>query len=309
MNAVLIHQQTRETAHVAVRILLCGYLLVGCGESTPQSTEMAMQMEVREEDESSEWIEASEGDASENDHCDAKTANVEGVVIDESGPLSGLPVLVCPSYASGVKLCLGPIYTNVRGQWQLSLPSDQGCITSLSVRASDPSSAHPALSCHISEPNLETLSIGRLFLPTLQAHGDTQDPEILEVGPMRLTHGGDNTGSNMETLSWATIQADRLPHICRFEDELGRIAIWPDGPADGVSVTTIDLPDVPSGTAVELHLIGGLYSMVGDTLIPEGTLHKLGRGYVEDGVAEFNLELDNFGWFLVSATPTDGENN
>ena len=142
MNAVLIHQQTRETAHVAVRILLCGYLLVGCGESTPQSTEMAMQMDVREEDESSEWIEASEGDASENDHCDAKTANVEGVVIDESGPLSGLPVLVCPSYASGVKLCLGPIYTNVRGQWQLSLPSDQGCITSLSVRASDPSSAH-----------------------------------------------------------------------------------------------------------------------------------------------------------------------
>ena len=125
---------------------------------------------------------------------------------------------------------------------------------------------------------------------------------------MRLTYDGNNNGFGMETLSWATIHADRLPHICRFDLELGRIAIWPDGAADGVSVTSFDLPNVPSGTAVELHLIGGLYSMVGDTLIPEGTLHKLGRGYVEDGVAQFNLELDNFGWFLVSATPTNGEN-
>ena len=308
MNAHLTHRQAIETAHMAVRILLCAYILMGCGESTLQSTQVPIQMEVREQEQTHEWIAAPEFDALENYDCGAKTAHVEGEAVDESGPLSDQPVVVCPTYASGVKLCLGPIYTDVRGRWQLPLPADQGCITSLSVRVSDPSSAHPALSCHISELSSETLSIGKFFIPTLKAHGDAHEPATLEVGPMRLTYDGDNNGSDMETLSWATIQTDRLSHYCRFDLELARIAIWPDGPADGVSVTSFELPNVPSGTAVELHLIGGLYSMVEDTLIPEGTLHKLGRGYVEDGVAQFNLELDNFGWFLVSATPTDGEN-
>lgn len=309
MNANFIYRRAREKTHLAARIFLCGYMLVGCGESTLQSTQRSMHIDVREEEQTHEATDPFEVDAVQNDHCDAKTAHIEGEVIDESGPLRDIPVLVCPTYASGVKLCLGPIYTDEGGQWQLTLPPDQGCITKLSVRASDPSSTHPALSCHISAPSSGTLSVGRFYLPTLHAHGDAQDSETLEVGPMRLTHDGDETSSNWEMLSWATIEAERLPGICRFENEVRRIAVWPDGPANGVAVTTIDLPDVPSGTVVALHLIGGLYSMTGETLVPEGTLHELGRAYVEDGVAEFDLELDNFGWFLVSTAATDGENN
>ena len=125
MNVNFIYRQARETTHLAARVFLFGYLLVGCGEPTQQSTQGSMHIDVHEEEQNRETTDPSEVGLLDSDHCNSKTTHVEGEVIDESGPLRDIPVLVCPTYASGVKLCLGPIYTDYGGQW--CAPGDKCC--------------------------------------------------------------------------------------------------------------------------------------------------------------------------------------
>ena len=272
-------------------VLCVTFMAMGCATPDDVPFQYSEQIMVPESDDAVMLV---------SDECEYASEVVSGRVVDEGGrPIFESPVVICPARADGSKVCVGPVLTDHRGHWRLTIPQAYQCATTVSYRISPPlSSDGPSVSCLFRPEGDAVVDVSETVLPTFDA---ATEPLIEAPVTVGVSINVDENHSNIarDAIQTSIQLATKISTHCKHESELFRFGIWPDGPAQGVYLTEVFLPEISDGQQVTLGILGGLYTPVNDEILEEGQLFHVGRAVVRNQRAVFDLELPALGWFVV----------
>jgi hypothetical protein len=286
-----------------VTVLICLVLALncGCGHPLDEATGSVPDGSVDNLGRTTA-IDASQADPVLDDDvgCSNPVNRIRGRVVDDDGvAISDAAVVACPKLLDGVKVCIGPIRTDASGEWSIAFDAPHQCQVSLSVRATNTAQDGGSVSCALSTEQGGTLTLGNIKVPTM--HNEwilNTDPDV-SIGAVTLEATSQNGASLLEASVFAVLEIDEVPLPCQQSGELGRFAVYPDGPAEDVNLRRIHVPNVADGTTVTVSLIGGLFTLIEDEVLGEGQFFELAQGVVMGGNLELDTQLPAFGWLSL----------
>ncbi len=230
--------------------------------------------------------------------CEDRLNAIEGRVVDEVGePVAYAAVVACPTLSNGVKVCIGPIRTDDDGQWAIEFEVEHQCVLDLSIRVTGPGADSVSVSCAMAQFGDASFGLGNITLPTV--HTEWLDGADGDIGAIRLEATSAAGEAVLGAAFFASLDIDQVPSRCRQSEEVGRFAVYPNGPVDRVSIRHIDLPTVSDGVRVSLSVMGGLFTLVEDEMVGEGTFLECADGVVRGGRLTLDTPLPALGWVSI----------
>ena len=237
-----------------------------------------------------------------NEGCLTTLRAIQGTVVDESGQgLADVALVACPTLADGVKVCIGPMLTDVSGHWSMEFDEAHQCPVELSIRATDTVNEGPSVSCRINSLDGGHMDLGILTLPSLNSEAILDQAQQIRLGGVTLESTSEEGHALMGKTSFATLSVGQIPRRCRVGTELTRFALWPDGPVSDIKIRQVHVPHLEDGVRVSISLIGGLFTFIEEDVLPEGYFFEIAQAQVSEGKLELDMDLPAFGWFSISA--------
>ncbi len=250
--------------------------------------------------------------------CSAAAIDVvTGRVVDDGGSpvASARPQLCARLDPDGRLVCLSPPITDAEGRFVIEVPSEVRCMQSAAMRALLPGGSFATSYCPVElgpaaggaldiASALELFAVERAITPTL---GDpTVVREVVLGDVLALEVAPDEVGgaADYARLGAVAIEPSRSC-VPSARSLAGLIAAMPEA-STSAPFRVRDAALAP-GTAVDLHVIGGLGTVLADgTEVGEAELVRFGAGVVgADGwiTPDPGVRLPHLGWLGWSAAP------
>lgn len=243
--------------------------------------------------------------------CGATAVDVvTGRVTDEAGAaIAGARPQLCARLApDGRLVCLAPPVSEADGSFSIEVPAEARCMRSAAMRVLLPSSANAVTYCPI---ELGAAVEGRLALSTpyelfavergsLPPLGDPSAAREVPLGAaLVLDVSPDAVGGEADYLRLGARSVDPARSCVPEARSLaGLVAATPE--ASLSAPFRVHAPDLAEGTHVELFVLGGLGTVLGDgTEVEEATLARFGAGTVDAAgwiQPEPGVLLPHLGW-------------
>ena len=237
------------------------------------------------------------------DECEASyVENVSGTVLNfQRRPVSAAKAQVCVYTPTKDSICVGPVETDEQGRWAIALPDEFRCIVKGSSRVVGPNGVTVTDVCGFSTSTTSDLDLGNIVL-TEGTHDWTKDDLTLthERG-IRLVFDNQETLDDVASDLRVALDLD-VSNTC-FGTRYGtsyRVAITPEGWADGITLSALPAGPFEDGDQVEIFLIGGLYSELPDgELLSQGDAWHFTTATVANGHIRVDQKLPFLGWLHV----------
>jgi hypothetical protein len=187
----------------------------------------------------------------------------------------------------------------VFGDWDIEFEQSHRCQRGLSIRTTNTEQFGGSVSCALNPLIGGAVELGDIKVPSLHDQWTQQSHGEFNTGRLTLKTTSQAGVSLLEETIFTALDIEDVARACRQGDELARFALFPDGPASGVNLRRIQLPDVEDGARVSVNVIGGLFTLIEDEVLGEGQLYELAEGIVMSGSLELDIPLPAFGWLSV----------
>jgi len=246
------------------------------------------------------------------DTCSAHwVAGVRGRVVDPTGgPIREGIVQMCLRLEDGTQLCQSPKPID-NGWYAVVIPEEFRCLQQVTLRATQVNQPVSTTFCRTQmNPTYGVLDVAEeLILHELQTPADR--PPMGDEASMRTVTfpsglSMDVVPSDFEfsdvydELAAAPVPLDGAPcFVDQAPDLLGLWALGPEsGIEPGVALRIPETTGLPDGTPVELWLVGGTFTLLGDEVLEEGVFAPIGTGTVTGGMIQTDpgSELPYLSW-------------
>ena len=293
----------------ATAIWMCFlFIIIGCGhtDSTHSETETMSDDASVEADAQIGHGSVIETDSAKPDStygCDATyLEKVSGTVLDyQRRPVSAAKAQVCVYTPTKDSICIGPVETDDNGRWTIALPNDFRCVVKGSSRVVDPGGNRVTDVCGFNASTTSDLDLGDMVL-TEGTHEWTKDD-------LTLTHADgvtlvfdhqdalDNVNADIEVALDFNVSETCFGN--RYRSNY-RVAITPEGWADGITLSALPAGQLPDGAIVDIFLIGGLYSeLPNGEILSQGDTWHFTTATVAHGRIRVAQKLPFLGWLHV----------